>query len=175
MIVVLRGKRITAVLEVHYFIFIFIFLYSILFCNFYFPLVLVGQFQQDLDQFNYQEPPWSTEYPWLVNVFNNSPCTPVGNIIQYNLYCNGISTPSFLSFPPFLSSPPSPSLSLSSLSLSSLSLSSLSLSSLSLSSLSLSSLSLSSPFLSSPFLSSPFPSSLLPYCFLLLCFFLIIF
>lgn len=49
-----------------------------------------GNFNQDLDSFNYQQPPWSTAYPWLVNVFSDSPCTPVGNIIQYNYYCNGI-------------------------------------------------------------------------------------
>jgi len=47
-----------------------------------------GNFQQDLETFNYQKPPWSTAYPWILDYFSNDPCTPVGNIIQYNSYCN---------------------------------------------------------------------------------------
>lgn len=47
-----------------------------------------GQFEKELEQFNYQQPPWSVAYPWLVNIMNESPCVPVGNVIQYNDYCN---------------------------------------------------------------------------------------
>eukprot|EP00026_Physarum_polycephalum_P021581 Phypoly_transcript_24918.p1 GENE.Phypoly_transcript_24918~~Phypoly_transcript_24918.p1 ORF type:complete len:145 (-),score=18.53 Phypoly_transcript_24918:102-491(-) len=47
-----------------------------------------GLLQTDLEQYPYQKPPWSTSYPWIVNYLSDKPCVPVGNVIQYNQYCN---------------------------------------------------------------------------------------
>lgn len=43
-------------------------------------------FAQQLNAANYQSPPFSSMYPYMVNVFEpaSQPCTPFGNVIQFN-------------------------------------------------------------------------------------------
>ena len=45
-------------------------------------------FEEQLKSVNYQQPPWSQHYPFLVNIFNDHPCVPVYNNITDNIYCN---------------------------------------------------------------------------------------
>ena len=40
---------------------------------------------------NYTSPPYSTAYPYLVEIFNDDPCMPVGNVISGNRYCHTLS------------------------------------------------------------------------------------
>ncbi|XP_065903276.1 uncharacterized protein [Dysidea avara] len=47
-----------------------------------------GEFEQQLNSVNYQQPPWSQHYPFLVNIFNDHPCVPVYNNITDNTYCH---------------------------------------------------------------------------------------
>ncbi|XP_062523158.1 uncharacterized protein LOC134197826 isoform X2 [Corticium candelabrum] len=47
-----------------------------------------GMFDQQLQSVNYQQPPWSTHYPELVNIFKDHPCIPVYNEVENNVYCN---------------------------------------------------------------------------------------
>lgn len=47
-----------------------------------------GMFDQQLQSVNYQQPPWSTHYPELVNIFKDHPCVPVYNDVENNVYCN---------------------------------------------------------------------------------------
>lgn len=44
-------------------------------------------FEQQLKSVNYQNPPWSTHYPELVNIYKDHPCVPVYNEIVDNTYC----------------------------------------------------------------------------------------
>merc|ERR1712228_42664 len=44
-----------------------------------------GSLWNGLYSVNYQEPPWSTAYPEIVNI--SSPCVPVFNVIEANEYC----------------------------------------------------------------------------------------
>jgi len=46
-----------------------------------------AKFNQQLDSVHYQQPPWSTHYPNLVNIFNDHPCLPVNNTVVDNVYC----------------------------------------------------------------------------------------
>ena len=46
-----------------------------------------GEYNIDLDSFYYQEDPWATRYPIVVNIFDDMPCTPVHNSIQHNTFC----------------------------------------------------------------------------------------
>lgn len=39
-----------------------------------------------LEGFNPQVPPYSTQYPALVNITTNRPCVPVGNVLSDNVY-----------------------------------------------------------------------------------------
>ena len=48
-----------------------------------------GMFQQQLESVNYQNPPWSLEYPELVHIFQDHPCIPVYNVVANNTYCGG--------------------------------------------------------------------------------------
>ena len=48
-----------------------------------------GMFQQQLESVNYQNPPWSLEYPVLVHIFQDHPCIPVYNVVANNTYCGG--------------------------------------------------------------------------------------
>jgi len=40
-----------------------------------------------LEAVNYQEPPFSVEYPWLPYILKERPCVPVYNRIAFNTYC----------------------------------------------------------------------------------------
>lgn len=44
-------------------------------------------FEDQLKSVNYQNPPWSTHYPELVNIFKDHPCIPVYNEVTSNTYC----------------------------------------------------------------------------------------
>lgn len=46
-------------------------------------------FDQQLQSVHYQSPPWSIHYPELVHIFDDHPCIPVYNTVQYNHYCHG--------------------------------------------------------------------------------------
>ena len=46
-----------------------------------------GMFEDQLKSVNYQNPPWSTHYPELVNIFKDHPCTPVYNEVTDSEYC----------------------------------------------------------------------------------------
>ena len=48
-----------------------------------------GTFNQQLNDVKYQQPPWSIHYPYLPNIFNEQPCTPVYDRITGNEYCCG--------------------------------------------------------------------------------------
>lgn len=48
-----------------------------------------GMFEQQLKSVNYQNPPWSTHYPELTNIFEDHPCVPVYNEVTDNTYCGG--------------------------------------------------------------------------------------
>ena len=36
-------------------------------------------YEQQLKAVNYQQPPWSKHYPWVVNIMHDYPCIPVYN------------------------------------------------------------------------------------------------
>jgi hypothetical protein len=52
-------------------------------CSIYFDRMKHG-----LDEVPYQTPPWSTRYPKLVNILNEKPMAPVGNVIARNIFVN---------------------------------------------------------------------------------------
>jgi hypothetical protein len=45
--------------------------------------------EQKLKAFAYQEPPWSERYPYLVNILEDDPMAPKGNVITRNLCVGG--------------------------------------------------------------------------------------
>ena len=47
-----------------------------------------GQLVEQLFQVNYTYPPYSKQYPRIVNTLSDRPCVPVGNLISNNLYSN---------------------------------------------------------------------------------------
>jgi len=46
-----------------------------------------GEFQIELDKFGYNHMPWVERYPSLKRTFQDSPCTPVHNVIEDFRYC----------------------------------------------------------------------------------------
>ena len=46
-----------------------------------------GLFEQQLKSVDYQNPPWSTHFPELVNILKDYPCTPVYNEVMNITYC----------------------------------------------------------------------------------------
>ena len=84
---------------VHYYISSWLFVYPLHLCiNCYRKIKNVtkttilfqgGMFQQQLESVNYQNPPWSLEYPELVHIFQDHPCIPVYNVVANNTYCGG--------------------------------------------------------------------------------------
>jgi|EP00945_MAST-04E_sp_MAST-4E-sp1_P003217 hypothetical protein len=46
-----------------------------------------------LQAVHYQSPPWSVEFPELVDIYSNHPCVPVENVIDDNRYCHEHSPP----------------------------------------------------------------------------------
>ena len=45
-------------------------------------------FHGELVKLHYQDPPYSVQYPEIVNIFQDYPCVPIKNIIQGNRYCH---------------------------------------------------------------------------------------
>ena len=60
---------------------------SISLCIFALFILQGGMFDQQLKSVNWQQPPWSTHYPELVNIFQDHPCVPAYNNISHNEYC----------------------------------------------------------------------------------------
>ena len=48
-------------------------------------------FHAELENLNYQNPPYSTEYPEIARIYDNYPCIPVDNVIEDNKYCHELS------------------------------------------------------------------------------------
>lgn len=46
-----------------------------------------GDFEKELKSLNYQQPPWSTHYPEIINIMKDHPCVPVYNNISQNQWC----------------------------------------------------------------------------------------
>eukprot|EP00658_Telonema_sp_P-2_P014447 TRINITY_DN15489_c0_g1_i2.p1 TRINITY_DN15489_c0_g1~~TRINITY_DN15489_c0_g1_i2.p1 ORF type:complete len:311 (+),score=57.56 TRINITY_DN15489_c0_g1_i2:122-934(+) len=46
-----------------------------------------GPFELELMSYNYQQPPWSTHYPFLVGIMHEHPCVPVNNRVYNNTFC----------------------------------------------------------------------------------------
>ena len=53
-------------------------------------------FHAELENLNFQNPPYSTEYPEIVGIYDNYPCLPVDNVIEDNKYCHEHSPSSAL-------------------------------------------------------------------------------
>lgn len=53
-------------------------------------LILISElrWQVELDALNYTVPPYATEYPDLLTIYDDSPCVPVHNEIIGNCYCH---------------------------------------------------------------------------------------
>jgi len=52
------------------------------------PCVKLPCFYYELLVLNYTNPPYSTEYPELVDIYDYYPCVPIGNIIEDNTWCH---------------------------------------------------------------------------------------
>ena len=50
-------------------------------------------FYNKLRDLDYTQPPWATAFPEVVSIYDEHPCTPVGNVIEDNVYCHHGSTP----------------------------------------------------------------------------------
>ena len=53
-------------------------------------------FHAELENLNFQNPPYSTEYPEIASIYDNYPCLPVDNVIEDNKYCHELSPSSAL-------------------------------------------------------------------------------
>lgn len=47
-----------------------------------------GCFRTKLEQLNYKNPPYSTRYPEITNIYDNHPCVPINNVIEDNTFCH---------------------------------------------------------------------------------------
>lgn len=47
------------------------------------------ELRKKLEQWPYQQPPWSTRYPELVDILDDEPMTPKGNVVRRNLCIGG--------------------------------------------------------------------------------------
>lgn len=45
-------------------------------------------FRGALEDVHYKQPPYSTRWPELVQIYQDHPCVPVGNQIENNTYCH---------------------------------------------------------------------------------------
>ena len=45
-------------------------------------------FRVALEAVHYQQPPYSTAFPELVNIYQDHPCLPINNVIEDNRYCH---------------------------------------------------------------------------------------
>jgi hypothetical protein len=50
-----------------------------------------GCFKTGMEKIHYQQPPYATHYPELVNIYENHPCVPINNVIEDNVYCHARS------------------------------------------------------------------------------------
>ena len=50
-----------------------------------------GCFKTEMEKIHYQQPPYATHYPELVNIYENHPCVPINNVIEDNVYCHARS------------------------------------------------------------------------------------
>ena len=41
-----------------------------------------------LEALHYQQPPYSTHYPEIVNIYDDHPCVPIRNVIEDNIWCH---------------------------------------------------------------------------------------
>ena len=57
-------------------------------CTAAYPSPSTSCFLYALDAANYTHPPYSTHYPEIVNVYDDHPCVPVGNVLEDNVYCH---------------------------------------------------------------------------------------
>lgn len=55
------------------------------------PKLGTSCFHTGLVSLNYTQPPYSTSYPEIVNIYADYPCYPVGNVIEDNTYCHAHS------------------------------------------------------------------------------------
>jgi hypothetical protein len=46
-----------------------------------------GAFQTELENYHFQQPPWSIRYPELVSMFQDDPCAPANNVIHDFQFC----------------------------------------------------------------------------------------
>ena len=49
-------------------------------------------FVNALNAVKYTQPPWATAFPEVVDIYDEHPCTPVGNVIEDNTYCHAGSS-----------------------------------------------------------------------------------
>ena len=52
------------------------------------PNQWAGCFLTELESVHYLQPPYATHYPELLSIYQDHPCTPVGNVIENNTYCH---------------------------------------------------------------------------------------
>ena len=45
-------------------------------------------FHKELEGLDYTQPPYSTRYPELVNIYDNHPGVPINNVIEDNRFCH---------------------------------------------------------------------------------------
>ena len=45
-------------------------------------------FRVALEAVHYQQPPYSTAFPELGNIYQDHPCLPINNVIEDNRYCH---------------------------------------------------------------------------------------
>ena len=52
------------------------------------------KFYLELQDFNYQQDPYASAYPEVVNIFNDLYCTPQHNVMRDNTFCR-VTSPVF--------------------------------------------------------------------------------
>ena len=55
------------------------------------PAQQAGCFRPKLEALHYKQPPYSTAYPELVDLYAYHPCVPVDNVVEDNTYCHSRS------------------------------------------------------------------------------------
>ena len=38
-----------------------------------------------------QRPPWATAFPEIIDIYDDHPCVPIGNVIEDNTFCHATS------------------------------------------------------------------------------------
>ena len=62
-------------------------------CTHAYPPGSTSCFYNALAAVNYKQPPYATRYPEIVNIYEDHPCLPVGNVIENNRWCHRGSKP----------------------------------------------------------------------------------